>query len=183
MLSVIKSKLKDRRDRQELSHLRVTMADIQKILSAEDESTGALVRMKVGLHLQQRLESRFGIMGADFLDPVFTDDDLERERKLLDRLHPERLGELAAQLGRSAERTLLDGGDPETRNDGPGESAKNAAAIVALRLLSGWVRSKCILQTSTDPRVIEEAREREDLFFSHIQGLLRSFRGEEAADV
>ncbi len=37
MLSVIKSKLKDRRDRQELSHLRVTMADIQKILSAEDE--------------------------------------------------------------------------------------------------------------------------------------------------
>ena len=100
MLTVIKSKLKDRRDRQELIKMRAMMADIHRILFPEDESTGMLVRMKTGLHLQQLLESRFGIMGADFLDPVFTDDDLGRERMLLDRLHPDRLAELAARLGR-----------------------------------------------------------------------------------
>jgi hypothetical protein len=183
MLAVIKSKLKDRRDRQELIKMRAMMTGIHRVLFPEDESTGTLVRMKTGLHLQQLLESRFGIMGADFLDPVFTDDDLGRERRLLDRLHPERLAELATRLDRSAERTSLDEGDPETLNDGPEASTKDAAETVALRLLSGWVRSKGIIRTSTDKKIIEEARDREDLFFGHIQGLLRSFRGEEAADV
>jgi hypothetical protein len=88
MLTVIRSMLKDRRDRQELINMQAAMARIQEILFPEDESTGTLVRMKTGLHLQQLLESRFGIMGADFLDPVFTDDDLGRERRLLDKLHP-----------------------------------------------------------------------------------------------
>ena len=139
--------------------------------------------MKTGLHLQQLLESRFGIMGADFLDPVFTDDDLGRERRLLDKLHPERLAELAARLGRSAEGTSLDEGDPDTLKDGPEAPTQDAAGIVALRLLSAWIRTKGIIRTSTDKKIIEQAREREDLFFSHIQGLLRSFRGEDAAGV
>jgi hypothetical protein len=50
--------------------------------------TGALARMKTGLHLTQHLETRFGIMGPNFLDTVYTDDDLERHGEIIDKWHP-----------------------------------------------------------------------------------------------
>ena len=82
ILTAIKRWLRDRRDRQEL--LRVMMVDLQKLIFPQNEVTGALVRMKTGLHLTQRLENRLGIMGPDFMETVSSDYDLEREGKLLD---------------------------------------------------------------------------------------------------
>jgi hypothetical protein len=98
MLIAIKGLFRDRRDRQELLHLRATMVQIHRLLFPEHEVTGELVRMKTGLHLEKRLENRLGIMGPDFFEMVTTDYDLEREGKLLDRLPPQQLDQLAAEL-------------------------------------------------------------------------------------
>src|SRR6476620_3097322 len=154
MLTAIKGLLRNRRDRQELLNLRVMMVQIQSLLFPKDEMTGALVRIKTGLHLTQRLENRLGIMGPDFLDPVNTDYDLEREAKLLDRLHPEQLAQLATELGRQAGRTILERGDPDTW-EGGAETA-NAAHLFALRLLSGWLKCKSIVHASMNRKVVKE---------------------------
>ena len=158
--------------------MRATMVGIQRLLFPENEVTGQLVRMKTGLHLEQHLENRLGIMGPDFLEPVTTDYDLEREGKLLDRLPPQQLDQLATELGRLAGRTLLERGDPETWEDG--EDTKNVAHLIALRLLSGWLKSKSIVHTNMNRAVVKEAQDDEDLHFTDIKRLLRIFRGEKA---
>jgi hypothetical protein len=179
MLSAIKSLLRDRRDRQELLNLRAMMVGIQRLIFPEDAMTGALVRMKTGWRLRQLLENRLGIMGPDFLEPVTTDDELEREGKILDRLPPQQLDQLAAELARLAERTLLERGDPEEWEDS-GELTKNVATLIALRLLSGWLKSKSVVHTSMNRKVVTEAQDHEDLYYTDIKRLLRIFRGEDA---
>jgi hypothetical protein len=178
MLTAIKSWLRDRHHRQELLGLRATMAGIQKLLFPQNPTTGALVRMKTGLRLEQLLENRLGLMGLEFFEPVTTDYDLEREGKLLDKLPPERLDQLATELGRLAQRIPLERGDPDEWKDG--EDTANVATIIALRLLSAWLKCKSIGHTSMTRKVIKEAQDLEDLHYSHIKSLLRIFRGEEA---
>jgi len=158
--------------------MRAMMVSIHAVLFPENEMTGALARMKTGLHLTQHLERRLGIMGPDFLGSVYTDYELEHEGKILDRLHPELLAQLASELGRKAGRTILERGNPETWEDG--EDTANVAHLLALRFLSGWLRCKSIVHMSMNRKVIQEARELEDLHYSHIRSLLRIFRGEEA---
>jgi hypothetical protein len=179
VLTAIKRWLKDRHDRQELLSLRAMMVDIHALLFRENEVTGQLVRMKTGSRLRQLLENRLGVMGPDFLTGVDSDYELDHEGKLLDRLPPERLAELATELGRLAERILLERGNPETGDDS-GESTKTVAAAIALSLLSGWLKSKAVVHTSINRAVIKEAQELEDLYFRDIQRLLRLFRGEKA---
>lgn len=180
MLATIKRLLRDRRDREAMLNMRATMVGIHQLLFPENEMTGALVRMKTGLALEQRLENRLGVRGPDFLEPVTTDYDLEREGKLLDRLAPERLDQLAADLGRLAGRTLLERGSPEEWDEDSGEPTANVAHLLALRLLSAWLKCKSIVHTSTNRAVIKEAQALEDLHFGHIRSLLRLFRGEKA---
>ena len=178
MLSAIKGLLTDRRDRQEMLNLRATMASIHTAIFPENEITGAIVRMKTGLRLEQQLETRLGTMGPDFLNPVTTDYDLEREGEIFDRLPPERLAQLATGLERLVQRVPLERGAPETWEDG--EDTKNVATIIALRLLSGWLKCKSIVHTSMNRKVIKEAQDLENLHYSHIRSLLRLFRGEKA---
>jgi len=179
MLKATKGFLKDRRDRQELLNLRAMMVQIQSLLFPENPMTGQLVRMKTGLRLEQLLENRLGIMGPDFLEPVTTDYDLEREGKLLDRLPPQQLDQRATELGRLAQRVLPEQGYPEEWEDS-GESTKNGATIIALRLLSGWLKAKSIVHTSMNRAVVKEAQDHEGLFYTDIKRLLRLFRGENA---
>jgi hypothetical protein len=82
------SVLKNRSDNRAMLDMRATMMSIHKLLFPEDQKTGALVRMKTGLHLEQRLETRLGTMGPEFLNPISSDYDLEREETILDRLPP-----------------------------------------------------------------------------------------------
>ena len=171
-------KERDRIHRQEMLGLRAMTMDLQKILFPENPTTGALVRVKTGLHLEQQLETRFGIMGPDFLTSVASDHELEREGKLLDKLPPEQLAQIATELDRLAKRVCLERGDPEEW-EGGAETA-NAANIIALRLLQGWLVSKCIVHTSMNREVVKEAQENEDLYYTHIKWMLRLFRGEEA---
>jgi hypothetical protein len=178
MLTAIKGLLQDRRDRQEMLSMRATMVGIQQLLFPENEKTGAIVRMKTGLHLEQHLETRLGIMGPDFLEPVTSDYHLEREGNLLDKLPPPQLDQLSAELARLAQRIPLERGDPETWEDG--EDTKNVAALIALRLLSGWLRCKSIVHTSMNRKVVKEAQDHEDLYYTDIKRLLRLFRGEKA---
>ena len=178
MLTPIKNLLRNRRDGQEMLNMRATMVGIQQLLFPENEKTGAIVRMKTGLHLEQHLETRLGIMGQDFLNPVTTDYDLEREGKLFDKLPPHQLDELSGELARLAQRIPLECGDPETWEDG--EDTKNVAALIALRLLSAWLKCKSIGHTSMNRKVVKEALALEDLHFGHIERLLRLFRGETA---
>jgi hypothetical protein len=92
---------------------------------------------------------------------VASDYDLEREGKLLDRVRPERLAQLATELGRLAGRTLLERGDPETWEHS--EDTKNVAYVIALRLLSAWLECKAIVHTSINRKVVKEAQDLEDL--------------------
>ena len=75
---------------------------------------------------------------------------------------------------------MLERGDPEEWDDNSGEPTANVAAVIALRLLEGWLKSKSVVHTSMNRTVIQEAREHESLHFMHIQRLLRIFRGEGA---
>ena len=61
-----------------------------------------------------------------------------------------------------------------------GEDTANVAELISLRLLSAWLQCKSILHSSTNKKIIKEARDLEDLHYSHIQSLLRLFRGEDA---
>ena len=158
--------------------MRTTMMGIHTLLFPQNETTGQLVRMKTGLRLEQHLETHFGIGGPDFLNPITTDYELGREGKLLDQLGPERLDQLATELGRLAQRVTLEQYDPETWEDG--EDTKNVATIIALRLLSAWVRCKCMVHRSLNRTVIKDALELEDLHYSHIRTLLRIARGQPA---
>ena len=119
-------------------------------------------------------------MGPDFLEPVNTDYDLEREGKLLDRLPPQQLELLALELGRLAGRTLLERGGPEEWDEDSGEPTANVAYLLALRFLSGWLKCKSIVHTSMNRKVVKEAQDLEDLHYGHIRSLLRIFRGEPA---
>jgi hypothetical protein len=154
------------------------MVDIHTLLFPQNQATGQLVRMKTGLRLRQNLENRLGIMGPDFHNPVTTDYDLDRAGKLLDKLAPEKLDQLATELGRLAQRVTLEQGDPGTWEDG--DDTKNVATIIALRLLSVWLQCKCIVHGSLNRAVIKDAEELEDLHYSHIRSLLRILRGEPA---
>jgi hypothetical protein len=98
---------------QAMLDMRGTMANMQQVLFPQNAITGQLVRMKTGLHLTERLENRLGIMGPDFLDQVNTDYDLERVGKLLDKLHPEGLAQIASELDRLTKRVCLERGDPD----------------------------------------------------------------------
>lgn len=178
MLGIIKNALQNRRDRREMIHMRYMVGNMHNVLFAQDAATGALVRMKTGLRLTQLLETHLGLMGPDYLNPVNSDYDLEREGEALDKLHPAQLNHVAAELGRLAERTVIEKGNPDTWEDG--EDTANAANIVALRLVMGWLRCKAIVHTSLNRRVIQEAREHENLFYTDIKRLLRLFRGEKA---
>ena len=180
MLTAIKGLLRDRRDRREMLNMRTMLVELQKLLFPENEMTGALVRNKTGLHLTQHLESRLGIMGPDFITTVSTDLELGQEGELLDRLPPERLDQLAAELGRLAGRTLLERGNPEEWDEDSGEPTANVAHLIALRLLSGWLKAKSIVHTSTNRAVVKEAQDHQDLYFTDIKRLLRIFRGEKA---
>ena len=159
MLTAIKGLLRDRRDRREMLNMRTMLVELQKLLFPENEMTGALVRNKTGLHLTQHLESRLGIMGPDFITTVSTDLELGQEGELLDRLPPERLDQLAAELGRLAGRTLLERGNPEEWDEDSGEPTVNVAHLIALRLLSGWLKTKSIVHTSTNRAVVKEAQD------------------------
>jgi hypothetical protein len=55
------SVLTNRRDRQAMLTMRATMVNIQALLFPENQKTGAIVRMKTGLHLTQHLESCSGL--------------------------------------------------------------------------------------------------------------------------
>jgi hypothetical protein len=179
MLNAINSWLRDRRDRQEMLNLRAIMVGIQTLLFPENPITGELVRMKTGLRLTQLIENRLGIMGPDFINPIsITDYNLEREGKILDKLPPQQLDQLSAELARLAQRIPLERGDPETWEDG--EDTKNVAALIALRLLSGWLKCKSIVHTSMNRRIVIEAQDHEDIYYTHIKRLLRLFRGEKA---
>ena len=85
--------------------MQVMMVDLQKLIFPANEVTGALVRMKTGL--TTALIKPPWIMGPDFMETVSSDYDLERE-KLLDRLPPHRLNQLAAEADRLAKRVLLE---------------------------------------------------------------------------
>jgi hypothetical protein len=178
MLTAIKSLLRDRRDRQELLNMRAMLVQIDGLLFPKDEMTGALVRMKTGLHLEEHLNRRLGIMGPDFFKMVSTDFELEQEAEIIDRLPPERLAQLATELGRSAERTFLEKGEADTWEGG--EDTANVAALLAQRLLEGWLKCKSIVHASMNRKVVKEAQDHEELHFTHIKRLLRLFRGEEA---
>jgi hypothetical protein len=96
-------------------NLRAIMVGIQTLLFPENPITGELVRMKTGLRLTQLIENRLGIMGPDFINPIsITDYNLEREGKILDKLPPQQLDQLSAELARLAQRIPLERGDPET---------------------------------------------------------------------
>ena len=180
MLTTIQGWLRDRRNRQEFLGLRVTMGGIHTLLFPENPVTGQLVRMKTGLRLEQHLERRLGTMGPDFFEPVTRDHDLERLREMLDGLPPQHLDQMSTEYGRLAERVMLEQGDPEEWDEDSGESTKHAATVIAFRLLSGWLKSKSVVHTSLNRRVIKEAQALEDLHFGHIQSLLRIKRGEKA---
>jgi len=53
MLSVLKGMLRDRRHTQEFLTLRTTLMGIYQLIFAENEMTGAIVRMKTGLRLTE----------------------------------------------------------------------------------------------------------------------------------
>lgn len=178
MLTAVKNFFNSRRDRRAMLNMRAVMSSIHVVLFPESELVGTLVRVKTGLALEQRLENRLGIMGPDFFKPVTTDYELEREAKVLDNLPPVQLAQLSDDLGRVAERTLLERGSPEEWSEG--EDTKNAAYLIALRLLSGWLKCKVIMYTSMNRKVIKEARDLESLHLSHIRRLLRLKRGEKA---
>jgi hypothetical protein len=82
-------------------NMRAMLVQIDGLLFPKDEMTGVLVRMKTGLHLEEHLNRRLGIMGPDFFKMVSTDFELEQEAEIIDRLPPERLAQLATELAGS----------------------------------------------------------------------------------
>jgi len=64
------------------------------------------------------------------------------------------------ELGRLAKRVCLERGDPNEW-EGGAETA-NAAEILALRLLEGWIKCKAIVHSSVNRQVVKEAQEAED---------------------
>ena len=142
MLTAIKGLLRDRRDRREMLNMRTMLVELQKLLFPENEMTGALVRNKTGLHLTQHLESRLGIMGPDFITTVSTDLELGQEGELLDRLPPERLDQLAAELGRLAGRTLLERGNPEEWDEDFWRAHRKRRAPYRAALVIGMAQDK-----------------------------------------
>ena len=75
---------------------------------------------------------------------------------------------------------MVERGNPEERGEDSGEPTVNVAHLIALRLLSGWLKTKSIVHTSTNRAVVKEAQDHQDLYFTDIKRLLRIFRGEKA---
>ena len=75
---------------------------------------------------------------------------------------------------------MLERGNPEEWDEDSGEPTVNVAHLIALRLLSGWLKAKSIVHTSTNRAVVKEAQDHQDLYFTDIKRLLRIFRGEKA---
>ena len=71
---------------------------------------------------------------------------------------------------------MIEVGDPD---DEGREPTRNAAMIVAPRLLWGWLRAKSIVHPSIGGALLKQARESENLYLSHIKWALRFFRGED----
>jgi hypothetical protein len=167
--------IRDRRYEKELTGMRATMAQLHKIIFPENPVAGQLVRMKIGLQLLQCFDNRFGLAGPEFSSPASADEVLEYEAALLDKLPLTQLLQLSAEFRRLAERVLLERGDP-TEWEGE-EETKNAAEIVAFKLLAGWINCKFIGHTSRSRHVVVDAQAHEELHFDHIRRLLNLLRG------
>jgi hypothetical protein len=179
MLQIIKGYMRDRQDRQRLLGLREMMMGIHELIFPENPEIGFLVRMKTGLRFEQLFEKRFGLMGPDFLEPVASDWDLEREAKILDELAPEHQVRLAIHFDRLAKRTMIERGDPDEWEDS-GVATKNVSYVVVYRLLSGWFLSKSIVHSSASREIVKEAQALEDLHYGHIRSMMGIKRGEDA---
>lgn len=116
---------------------------------------------KTGFRVRQQLENRFG---AEFVTSIDSDEDIKREGTALDLLPPERLFQLAAELSHRADRAAIE--------------QDELFPVIALRLLSGWIKSKAILHTSASRKIIDAAREHEQLFFFHLGNLLKLAKGQ-----
>ncbi|MGH9552496.1 MAG: superinfection immunity protein, partial [Terriglobales bacterium] len=107
------SVLMNRSNKRVMLEARNTMVQIQKLLFPQDPETGELVRMQTGVLLLERLNNRLGIMGPDFFRMVYSDNDLEREGEIFDKLPPPQLFLLASELERLAKRVPVERGEPK----------------------------------------------------------------------
>ena len=109
----------------------------QKLFFPENPETGELVRMYTGVSLGEHLENRLGILGPDFRVSLATEDALEQEGKIFDKLPPERLAQVTTELDPLAKRLFLERGDPDEWKDA---EIENAAELFALRLIAGMAQ-------------------------------------------
>ena len=75
--------------------------------NTEDPSSRKLFLASIGYAIQGQLESRFGTQTGQAVQ-VATDDDLQRQGELIDRLSTEQLSQLAKSLEDLADRKLTE---------------------------------------------------------------------------
>jgi hypothetical protein len=89
---------------------------------------------------------------------------LRNEERLIDNLPLAKLERLQTKISKDA--------------DEAGSQNEDVARTAALRLLAGWIASKCICRRSKNKKMIIEAQKHDKLHFDHIRNLLRILRGE-----
>lgn len=163
MLSFFKSRANKRRHENELAELRIMLDAINKLFAAEElPEHNKLFMVKVGSQIRKALEHRFSWARETEIDD---DQDLRTEEKRIDALSVTDLEDLVMKVTDAADKSGTNEELPET---------------VAMRLLSGWLKSKLIVKKSVDRAVVNDAREHEDLHLFHVRNLLRIVRGEKS---
>jgi len=160
--------------RAEMRHMRSTLGKIQNFFP-KDSEVSALVRMSTAASLGGHLQNRLGIMGPDFRVSLTTEEALEQEGKIFDKLPPEQLAQIVAELDRLGKRLFLERGKPDEWKGS--DEIENTGDLFALHLLEGWLKSKAIVHASMNRTIIKEAQTLENLHYVHIQKLLGVFRG------
>jgi hypothetical protein len=157
MLTAITNFFDARRDKKELAQLRVVLGAVTQLFQADDIT----LMIRTGSRIRGCLEKRFG---SEYRTQINDDDELMREARVIENLPTERLFELSRRVSGWADRS--------------GAEEDDIAPALAWRLLTGWLKAKAIARRGADEKIVEQAREHEDLYFFHIKSLLRIVRGE-----
>jgi hypothetical protein len=112
----------------------------------------SLTLFKVGSRIQRTLED-------ETKEVDLTEIDISMNRMTL-----RATGELARKYMRLA--------------DGFEKTEEEIASVIAMCILSSWLRCKIIARRSLNKKVVNEAREIEGVYFSYMQNFLRGVRGE-----
>ena len=162
MFGFLRRRKAEKKAELDYARMRIELQQILKVLTAErDPDLRVRFMASVGSHIRRVLEHRFGYAHEAF---IHGDDDLRNEELRIDKLPRIEL-ELLAQRVKS--ESIKEQKDDEWLHQ------------FALTILAGWLECKVRARKADSVHALKEARDHEELYFSHVRNTMRIIRGEQ----